>query len=132
MPGSLRTWIRRRLGRSATTMAACSADQWEYKVVQMVAQAPPDADNASKKLGGTLSPEALKQQFPEYYSQHNGRQQICDFLNRLGDEGWELVQIQQVADMPLMILKRRKPQTAASSMATPEAADARQPHDVQR
>lgn len=95
---------------------------WEYKVVQMVAQAPPDADNASKKLGGALSAEALKQQFPEYYSQHNGRQQICDFLNRLGDDGWELVQIQQVADLPLMVLKRPKRQPEPEPMAKPEAA----------
>jgi hypothetical protein len=88
----------------------------------MVAQAPPDADNASKKLGGALSAEALKQQFPEYYSQHNGRQQICDFLNRLGDDGWELVQIQQVADLPLMVLKRPKRHPQPASVATEEAA----------
>jgi len=130
MRRSLRSWIRGRLGQQPSPGAASSP--WEYKVVQMVAQAPPDAANASKKLGGALSPEALKEQFPEYYNQHNGRQQICDFLNRLGDEGWELVQIQQVADMPLMFLKRPRPQTPAPAVATPEAADARQPHDVQR
>ena len=107
---------------SAAAGPAEAAPQWEYKVVQMVAQAPPDADNASKKLGGTLSAEALKQQFPEYYSQHNGRQQICDFLNRLGDEGWELVQIQQVADLPLMVLKRPKRQPEPAALATEEAA----------
>lgn len=124
----LRRW---RAGRLPADPAQ-PPSPWEYKVVQMVAQAPPDADNASKKLGGALSAEALKEQFPEYYSQHNGRQQICDFLNRLGEEGWELVQIQQVADMPLMFLKRPRPQTPAPAVATPEAADARQPHDVQR
>jgi len=101
-------------------------------VVQMVAQAPPNADNASKKLGGALSAEALKQQFPEYYSQHNGRQQICDFLNRLGDDGWELVQIQQVADLPLMVLKRPKLPSGAPTVATPEEAAAGNPHELQR
>ncbi|MEB3234837.1 MAG: hypothetical protein VKM98_05375 [Cyanobacteriota bacterium] len=106
---------------------------WDYKVVQLVAQAPPDADNASKKLGGALSAEALKEQFPEYYSQHNGRQQINDFLNRLGDDGWELVQIQQVADMPLMFLKRPRRQPADPAMATPEAAAAAgHRHELQR
>jgi hypothetical protein len=107
---------------SPSLLESSSPPQWEYKVVQMVAQAPPDADNASKKLGGALSAEALKQQFPEYYSQHNGRQQICDFLNRLGDDGWELVQIQQVADLPLMVLKRPKRHPQPAAVATEEAA----------
>ena len=79
---------------------------WEYKVVQMVAQAPADPDDASRKLGGSLSAEALRSQFPEYYSQGNGRAQICNFLNDIGRDGWELIQIQQIADMPLMIFKR--------------------------
>jgi hypothetical protein len=120
LPVSLRQSLSQRSHAPAQDQAAPL--QWEYKVVQMVAQAPPDADNASKKLGGTLSAEALKQQFPEYYSQHNGRQQICDFLNRLGDEGWELVQIQQVADLPLMVLKRPKRQPEPAALATEEAA----------
>ena len=63
---------------------------WEYKVVQMVAQAPADPDDASRKLGGSLSAEALRSQFPEYYSQGNGRAQICNFLNDIGRDGWEL------------------------------------------
>ena len=79
---------------------------WEYKVVQMVAQSPADPDDASRKLGGSLSAEALRSQFPEYYSQGNGRAQICNFLNDIGRDGWELIQIQQIADLPLMIFKR--------------------------
>ena len=79
---------------------------WEYKVVQMVAQAPADPDDASRKLGGSLSAEALRSQFPEYYSQGNGRAQISSFLNDIGRDGWELIQIQQIADLPLMIFKR--------------------------
>ena len=79
---------------------------WEYKVVQMVAQTPADPDDASRKLGGSLSAEALRSQFPEYYSQGNGRAQICNFLNDIGRDGWELIQIQQIADLPLMIFKR--------------------------
>ena len=50
--------------------------------------------------------EALRSQFPEYYSQGNGRAQICNFLNDIGRDGWELIQIQQIADLPLMIFKR--------------------------
>lgn len=81
---------------------------WEYKVVQMFSQTPADATDASKKLGGALSPEGLRNQFPEHYGTTDGRKQINDFLNKLGEEGWELIEIQQVMNLPLMILKRRK------------------------
>ena len=79
---------------------------WEYRVVRMVSQTPLDPDDASRRLGGVLSPEALRNQFPEHYSQGNGRAQIYNFLNDAGRDGWELIQIQQVADLPLMIFKR--------------------------
>lgn len=84
-----------------------TSEGWEYKVVQMVGQVPADATDASRKLGGALSPEALRNQFPEHYGV-NGRKQINDFLNLLGDEGWELVQFQQVGDLPLIVFKRPK------------------------
>ena len=93
---------------------------WEYKVVQMVAQAPADPDDASRKLGGSLSAEALRSQFPEYYSQGNGRAQICNFLNDIGLDGWELIQIQQIADLPLMIFKRPLRGQSERSTAKPE------------
>ena len=82
--------------------------KWEYKVVQMVSQEPADAADASRKLGGTLSPEALRNQFPEHYGTANGRKQINDFLNVLGDDGWELMQFQQIGALPLMVFKRPK------------------------
>ena len=93
---------------------------WEYKVVQMVAQAPADPDDASRKLGGSLSAEALRSQFPEYYSQGNGRAQISSFLNDIGRDGWELIQMQQIADLPLMIFKRPRRSQSATSIAKPE------------
>ena len=93
---------------------------WEYKVVQMVTQAPADPDDASRKLGGSLSAEALRSQFPEYYSQGNGRAQICNFLNDIGRDGWELIQIQQIADLPLMIFKRPLRGQSERSTAKPE------------
>ena len=92
---------------------------WEYKVVQMVAQAPADPDDASRKLGGSLSAEALRSQFPEYYNHGNGRAQICNFLNDIGRDGWELIQIQQIADLPLMIFKRPLRSQSERSMAKP-------------
>ena len=101
---------------------------WEYKVVQMVAQAPADPDDASRKLGGSLSAEALRSQFPEYYSQGNGRAQISSFLNDIGRDGWELIQIQQIADLPLMIFKRPLRSQSATSMAKPMEQAAAEPH----
>ncbi|KZR79897.1 hypothetical protein PMIT1342_01842 [Prochlorococcus marinus str. MIT 1342] len=86
--------------------AAAPPRRWEYKVVQMVAEAPANAKDASDRLGGALSAEALKAQFPEYFAENNGRQQIQDFLNRMGQEGWEMMQIQQVGGLPLMLFKR--------------------------
>ena len=86
----------------------------------MVAQAPADPDDASRKLGGSLSAEALRSQFPEYYSQGNGRAQICNFLNDIGRDGWELIQIQQIADLPLMIFKRPLRGQSERSTAKPE------------
>jgi hypothetical protein len=80
---------------------------WEYKVVQMISQSQVSPDEISRKLGGSLSAESLKAQFPEYYADQNGRAQICDFLNNLGRDGWELIQVQQVAALPLMIFKRQ-------------------------
>jgi hypothetical protein len=100
---------------------------WDYKVVQMVAQRPADAADASRKLGGALSPESLRDQFPEHYGTVNGRQQINDFLNVLGDEGWELVQFQQVGDLPLMVFKRPK-QLRASCSGAIGKEDAQTPH----
>ena len=80
---------------------------WEYKVVQMISQSQVSPDEISRKLGGSLSAESLKAQFPEYYADQNGRAQICEFLNNLGRDGWELIQVQQVAALPLMIFKRQ-------------------------
>ena len=101
---------------------------WEYKVVQMVAQAPADPDDASRKLGGSLSAEALRSQFPEYYSQGNGRAQISSFLNDIGRDGWELIQIQQIADLPLMIFKRPVHSQSETSMAKPVEQATVEPH----
>ena len=97
-------------------------------VVQMVAQAPADPDDASRKLGGSLSAEALRSQFPEYYSQGNGRAQISSFLNDIGRDGWELIQIQQIADLPLMIFKRPLRSQSETSMAKPVEQAAAEPH----
>ena len=115
---------RRPSASHETDLSAPKRDGfWEYKVVQMVPQAPADAADASRKLGGSLSPEALRSQFPEHYGGVNGRKQINDFLNVLGDEGWELVQFQQIGELPLMVFKRPKHQVQDPSLTQTEAAE---------
>ena len=102
----MRTWWRRFRQRFQLKTKS-SQIIWEYKVVQMISQSQVSPDEISRKLGGSLSAESLKAQFPEYYADQNGRAQICDFLNNLGQDGWELIQVQQVAALPLMIFKRQ-------------------------
>ena len=102
----MRTWWRRFRQRFQLKTKS-SQIIWEYKVVQMISQSQVSPDEISRKLGGSLSAESLKAQFPEYYADQNGRAQICDFLNALGRDGWELIQLQQVAALPLMIFKRQ-------------------------
>ena len=115
---------RRPSASHKTDLSAPKRDGfWEYQVVQMVPQAPADAADASRKLGGSLSPEALRSQFPEHYGGVNGRKQINDFLNVLGDEGWELVQFQQIGELPLMVFKRPKHQVQDPSLTQTEAAE---------
>ena len=98
---------------------------WQYKVVQMVAQAPANPDDASRRLGGSLSAEALRNQFPEYYNKGNSRAQICKFLNTIGQDGWELIQIQQIGKVPMMILKRplRSPSESATNAPQNQGSD---------
>ena len=123
----MKRWLR-KLQRRLIGRREEQSIIWEYKVVQMVAQAPADPDDASRKLGGSLSAEALRSQFPEYYSQGNGRAQISSFLNDIGRDGWELIQIQQIADLPLMIFKRPLCSQSETSMAKPLEQAAVEPH----
>ena len=123
----MKRWLR-KLQRRLIRRREEQSIIWEYKVVQMVAQAPADPDDASRKLGGSLSAEALRSQFPEYYSQGNGRAQISSFLNDIGRDGWELIQIQQIADLPLMIFKRPLRSQSETSIAKPVEQAAVEPH----
>ena len=98
---------------------------WEYKVVQMVSENKANPNEASRKLGGSLSAEALRNQFPEYYNNGNSRAQICNFLNTIGRDGWELIQIQQIGKVPMMILKRplRIPNDSATNVPQNQGTD---------
>ncbi len=85
---------------------------WEYKVIHLNVKTTdvPNAEAASSATKGTLSPEFLKQEFPDIYSvndssRHPARQ-LQEALNRLGQDGWELFEIQQIGSLTMMFLKR--------------------------
>ena len=125
--------LRQRLGRVTPSLSDRRPGQrWEYKVVQMVAQESADPNDASKRLHGALSAEALRNQFPEHYGGGNGRQQISDFLNLLGEDNWELVQAQQIGGLPLMIFKRPKQLTSPNGLATEGATAPHRHAEAQR
>jgi len=88
---------------------------WEYKVVHLNIKntEAPSAEAASSATKGTLSPEFLKQEFPDIYSTENASdhpaRQLQEALNRLGKEGWELIEISQIGSLTMMFFKRIKP-----------------------
>ena len=92
---------------------------WEYKVVHVNIDnnLPPQSstpETDSEKLQGTLSPEFIKREFPEMYQQNipqtkNPVEELQDFLNLLGKDGWELVEIGQIGVL-MLFFKRLRPQ----------------------
>lgn len=90
--------------------------RWEYRVVHINVSndAPPvpsTPEEASKKLQGFLSPEFIKQEFPQHYQQEplqhkHPAAQLQHFLNLLGNDGWELVETSQVGGLLMFFFKR--------------------------
>ena len=93
--------------------------QWEYRVIHINVEnknppQPPDAQVASERLGGTLSPEFITREFPQQYggsheAQSGGKhpaEQLQYFLNLLGKEGWEMTETAQVGPLLMFFFKR--------------------------
>ena len=92
--------------------------QWEYHVVHLnvddSSSKHEEASNpeaASEKLKGSLSPDFLKDQFPEQYQENESSDhpaiQLSKFLNKKGMERWELSEKIKIGKMLLLILKRQ-------------------------
>ena len=66
---------------------------------------------ASEKLKGSLSPDFLKDQFPEQYQENVGSEhpamQLSKFLNKKGQERWELSETIKIGKMLFLIMKRQ-------------------------
>ena len=92
--------------------------KWEYHVVHLNVEdsssKSEEASNpevASEKLKGSLSPDFLKDQFPEQYQENEGSEhpaiQLSKFLNQKGLERWELSETIKIGKMLFLILKRQ-------------------------
>tara|TARA_Y100001968_G_scaffold46194_1_gene36347 strand:+ start:1317 stop:1604 length:288 start_codon:yes stop_codon:yes gene_type:complete len=92
--------------------------KWEYHVVHLNVDDTPnkseEASNpevASEKLKGSLSPDFLKDQFPEQYQDNDNSEhpavQLSKFLNKKGLEQWELSETIRIGNMLFLVLKRQ-------------------------
>ena len=91
--------------------------KWEYHVVHLnVDDSPSKSEEgsnpkaASKKLKGALSPDFLRDQFPEQYQEIEDSEhpaiQLSKFLNKKGIEGWELSETIKIGQLLFLIMKR--------------------------
>ena len=92
--------------------------KWEYHVVHLNVEdssskneEPSNPGAASEKLKGSLSPDFLKDQFPEQYQEIEGSEhpaiQLSKFLNKKGLERWELSETIKIGDLLFLIMKRQ-------------------------
>ena len=92
--------------------------KWEYHVVHLnvddSASNGEEGSNpkaASEKLKGSLSPDFLRDQFPEQYQENQDSEhpaiQLSKFLNKKGLEGWELLETVKIGQMLFLIMKRQ-------------------------
>ena len=92
--------------------------KWEYHVVHLNVEDSStkndEASNpqaASDKLKGSLSADFLKDQFPEQYHESENSEhpaiQLSKFLNKKGQERWELSETIKIGNMLFLIMKRQ-------------------------
>ena len=92
--------------------------KWEYQVIHLnVDNSSSKSDEtsnhkaASENLKGSLSPDFLKDQFPEQYQENEGSEhpaiQLSNFLNKKGLESWELSEKLEIGKMLFLIMKRQ-------------------------
>ena len=100
---------------------------WDYRVIHINVEGgnppePPSPKTDSERLGGALSPEFLKKEFPQQYAAEARKprhpaEQLQFFLNALGKENWELVEAPQVGPLLMFVFKR--PNTAPAATSEP-------------
>ena len=92
--------------------------KWEYHVVHLNVDDSRNKNEeisnpktASEKLKGSLSPDFLKDQFPEQFQQNEDSEhpaiQLSKFLNKKGQESWELAETIKIGQLLFLIMKRK-------------------------
>ncbi len=92
--------------------------KWEYHVVHLNVDDKRNKNDevsnpkaASEKLKGSLSPDFLKNQFPEQFQETEDSEhpaiQLSKFLNKKGQESWELSETIQIGKLLFLIMKRQ-------------------------
>ena len=92
--------------------------KWEYQVIHLnvddsssKSEEASNPEAASEKLKGSLSPDFLKDQFPEQYQENEGSDhpaiQLSKFLNKKGLDRWELFETINIGKMLFLIMKRQ-------------------------
>tara|TARA_E500000331_G_scaffold213911_1_gene205155 strand:+ start:406 stop:723 length:318 start_codon:yes stop_codon:yes gene_type:complete len=93
-------------------------DKWEYFILQINLDDKKQEGNttnpeaASQKLGGSLSPDFIKEQFPDQYKNQkkiiHPVNQLQNILNKLGDQGWEMIESTNLGQLYIFIFKKKK------------------------
>ena len=92
--------------------------KWEYHVVHLNIdessgknEEASNPEAASEKLKGSLSPDFLKDQFPDQYQENESPEhpaiQLSKFLNKKGLDRWELSETVKIGNMLFLIMKRQ-------------------------
>ncbi len=89
---------------------------WEYRVVHINVESgnppePPTPTSDSSRLGGALSADFLRREFPQQYQvgarpPRHPAAQLEFFLNALGKKNWELLEVAQVGPLLMFFFKR--------------------------
>lgn len=90
-----------------------SHERWEYCVIHVNEDTSQQlsATAASEKLGGSMSPDFIEQQFPDQYRRKpspHPAEQLGRFLNKMGSKGWMLTNITSLGPLQMYIFRRRK------------------------
>ncbi len=91
--------------------------KWEYHAIHINVEDNNDTDAnsrtpeaASEKLKGSLSPDFIKEQFPDQYKDKEESKhpavQLTNYLNKKGKEGWELCETMRINNLYFLIMKR--------------------------
>ncbi len=90
-------------------------DIWEYKILnlnvnnkEVSSSSNPEKD--SVKLKGSLSPDFIKQQFPQQYQAQNEPPpaiQLQNIMNTLGKEGWQFRETINLPNLVFLVFIRK-------------------------